>query len=128
LVTFGGTVSGFHLGDDIDLRGLAFTSGKDALSWTQITSRANANGTPNVTSGSNVETLTLLGQSNLSASIPTSPTPRAAAVKDGPLGPSPEAKPPRPEGSCARVWTGNRCWRSRRADAGRTLGTMQGTE
>jgi hypothetical protein len=61
-MAFGGTISGFHLGDQIDLRGLAFTSGKDTLSWTQLTSGANASGTLTVTSGAKVETLTLLGQ------------------------------------------------------------------
>ena len=62
LVAFGGTISGFHFGDQIDLRGLAFTSGKDTLSWSQLTSGANASGTLTVTSGAKVETLTLLGQ------------------------------------------------------------------
>jgi len=62
LVAFGGTISGFHLGDDIDLRGLAFTSGTTNLSWTQLTSGANASGTLTVSSGAAVETLTLLGQ------------------------------------------------------------------
>ena len=58
LMAFGGTISGFHLGDDIDLRGLAFTSGKDTLSWSQ----SGTSGTLTVTSGAKVETLTLLGQ------------------------------------------------------------------
>jgi len=58
LVAFGGTISGFQLGDDIDLRGLAFTSGKDTLSWSQ----SGTSGTLTVTSGAKVETLTLLGQ------------------------------------------------------------------
>ena len=62
LVAFGGTISGFHFGDQIDLRGLAFTSGKDTLSWTQLASGANASGTLTVTSGAKIETLTLLGQ------------------------------------------------------------------
>jgi autotransporter passenger strand-loop-strand repeat protein len=62
LVAFGGTISGFHLGDEIDLRGLAFTSGTTNLSWTQLTSGANASGTLTVSSGAAVETLTLLGQ------------------------------------------------------------------
>jgi hypothetical protein len=62
LVAFGGTISGFQLGDDIDLRGLAFTSGKERLSWSQLTSGANASGTLTVTRGAAVETLTLLGQ------------------------------------------------------------------
>jgi hypothetical protein len=62
LVAFGGTISGFHLGDEIDLRGLAYTSGTTNLSWSQLTSGANASGTLTVSSGAAVETLTLLGQ------------------------------------------------------------------
>jgi autotransporter passenger strand-loop-strand repeat protein len=62
LVAFGGAISGFTLGDAIDLRGLAFTSGTTNLSWTQLTSGANASGTLTVSSGAAVETLTLLGQ------------------------------------------------------------------
>jgi hypothetical protein len=56
------TISGFHLGDEIDLRGLAYTSGTTNLSWSQLTSGANASGTLTVSSGAAVETLTLLGQ------------------------------------------------------------------
>jgi hypothetical protein len=62
LMAFGGTISGFTLGDEIDLRGLAYTSGTTNLSWTQLTSGANASGTLTVSSGAAVETLTLLGQ------------------------------------------------------------------
>jgi autotransporter passenger strand-loop-strand repeat protein len=62
LVAFGGTISGFHLGDEIDLRGLAYTSGTTNLSWAQLTSGANASGTLTVSSGAAVETLTLLGR------------------------------------------------------------------
>jgi fibronectin-binding autotransporter adhesin len=63
---FGGAISGFQLGDEIDLRGLAFTSGKDTLSWTQLTSGADASGTLTVTSGSAVESLTLVGSYTMS--------------------------------------------------------------
>jgi autotransporter passenger strand-loop-strand repeat protein len=62
LMAFGGTISGFTLGGAIDLRGLAYTSGTTNLSWTQLTSGANASGTLTVSSGAAVETLTLLGQ------------------------------------------------------------------
>jgi autotransporter passenger strand-loop-strand repeat protein len=62
LMAFGGTISGFHLGDEIDLRSLGFTSGTTNLSWTQLTSGANGSGTLTVSSGAAVETLTLLGQ------------------------------------------------------------------
>jgi hypothetical protein len=50
------------LGDGIDLRSLAYTSGVTSLSWTQLTSGANASGTLTVSSGAAVENLTLLGQ------------------------------------------------------------------
>jgi hypothetical protein len=63
LMAFGGTISGFHLGDEIDLRSLGFTSGVTTLSWTQLTSGANASGTLTVlSSGAAVENLTLLRQ------------------------------------------------------------------
>jgi hypothetical protein len=62
LIAFGGTISDFTLGDPIDLRGLAYTSGTTNLSWTQLTTGANASGTLTVSSGATVETLTLLGQ------------------------------------------------------------------
>jgi autotransporter passenger strand-loop-strand repeat protein len=39
-----GAISGFHLGDEIDLRGLAYVSGSSTLSWKQKTSGANARG------------------------------------------------------------------------------------
>jgi hypothetical protein len=47
---------------EIDLRGLAYTSGATNLSWTRLTSGANASGTLTVSSGAAVESLTLLGQ------------------------------------------------------------------
>jgi hypothetical protein len=40
-----GTISGFHLGEAIDLRGLAFSSSSSTLTWKQTTSGANASGT-----------------------------------------------------------------------------------
>jgi hypothetical protein len=52
-------------GDAIDLQSLGFTSGVTTLSWTQLTSGANASGTLTVTSGAAVENLTLLGQYSL---------------------------------------------------------------
>jgi hypothetical protein len=36
-----GTISGFHLGEEIDLRGLAFSSSSSTLTWKQTTSRSN---------------------------------------------------------------------------------------
>jgi hypothetical protein len=62
-MAFGGTTYDFDTTTDgIDLRGLAFTSGTTDLSWTQVTSGANASGTLSVTSGAAVQNLTLLGQ------------------------------------------------------------------
>jgi Rhodopirellula transposase DDE domain len=51
------TISGFTLSDEIDLRGLAYTSGTTNLSWTRLTSGANACGTLTVSSGAAVESL-----------------------------------------------------------------------
>jgi hypothetical protein len=64
LMAFGGTISGFTLGDAIDLRGLAYTSGTTNLSWTQLTSGANASGTLTVSSGAAVETALAQSQQN----------------------------------------------------------------
>jgi hypothetical protein len=61
LMAFGGTISGFTLGDEIDLRGLAYTSGATNLSWTQLTSGANASGTLTVKEGSQTQSFTLVG-------------------------------------------------------------------
>jgi hypothetical protein len=65
LMTFGGTISGFTLGDEIDLLSLGFTSGVTNVSWTQLTTGANASGTLTGSSGAAVETLTLPGQYSL---------------------------------------------------------------
>jgi hypothetical protein len=56
-----GTISGFHLGDAIDLGGLAFNASSSTLSWTQRTSGANASGTLTVKEGKSSMTLTLVG-------------------------------------------------------------------
>jgi autotransporter passenger strand-loop-strand repeat protein len=56
-----GTISGFHLGDEIDLRGLAYNSGSSTLSWKQKTSGTNASGTLTVKEGTHSMTLTLVG-------------------------------------------------------------------
>ena len=61
-MAFDGTISGFWLGDGIDLQSLGVTSGATTVSWTQLTSGADASGTLSVSSGAAVETLTLLGQ------------------------------------------------------------------
>jgi autotransporter passenger strand-loop-strand repeat protein len=56
-----GAISGFHLGDEIDLRGLAYVSSSSTLSWKQKTSGANASGTLTVEEGTHSTTLTLVG-------------------------------------------------------------------
>jgi autotransporter passenger strand-loop-strand repeat protein len=56
-----GAVSGFHLGDQIDLRGLAFISSGSTLSWKQTTSGANASGTLTVKEGTSSMSFTLVG-------------------------------------------------------------------
>ena len=65
-----GTISGFHLGEEIDLRGLAFSSSSSTLTWKQTTSGANASGTLTVKEGTSSTTLTMVGSytvSNFSA-------------------------------------------------------------
>jgi hypothetical protein len=52
-----GTISGFHLGDEIDLRGLAFSSSSSTLSRKQKTSGTNASGTLTVKEGTSSTTL-----------------------------------------------------------------------
>ena len=56
-----GTISGFHLGDKIDLKGLAYNSGSSTLSWTQKTSGTNASGTLTVKEGTSSMSFTLVG-------------------------------------------------------------------
>jgi autotransporter passenger strand-loop-strand repeat protein len=84
-LAFGGTISGFQLGDEIDLRSLAFTSGVTSLSWTQLTSGANASGTLTVSSGAAVENLTLLGQYSLANFSATSDGHGGTLITDPPV-------------------------------------------
>jgi hypothetical protein len=56
-----GAISGFHLGEEIDLRGLAFSSSASTLPWKQTTSGAHASGTLTVKEGTSSTTLTLVG-------------------------------------------------------------------
>jgi autotransporter passenger strand-loop-strand repeat protein len=84
LMTFGGTISGFTLGDAIDLRSLGFTSGTTKLSWSQLTSGANASGTLTVSSGAAVENLTLLGQYSLANFSATSDSFGGTLITDPP--------------------------------------------
>jgi autotransporter passenger strand-loop-strand repeat protein len=86
LMAFGGTISGFTLGDEIDLRGLAFTSGTINASWTQLVSGANGSGTLTVSSGATVvETLTLLGQYSQGSFSATSDGHGGTVITDPPV-------------------------------------------
>jgi hypothetical protein len=60
-VHFNGPVAGFGQPDFLDLRDIAFSSAT-TLSWTQLTSGANASGTLTVSGGGNAAHITLLGQ------------------------------------------------------------------
>jgi hypothetical protein len=65
-----GAISGFHLGDEIDLRGLAYSSSSSTLTWKQTTTGANASGTLTIKEGASSTTVTLVGSyttSNFSA-------------------------------------------------------------
>jgi autotransporter passenger strand-loop-strand repeat protein len=82
LVAFGGTVSGFTLGDGIDLHSLAFNSNIH-LSWSQSTTGPNASGTLTVFSGATSETtLTLLGQYSQTGFGATSATGGGTLITD----------------------------------------------
>jgi hypothetical protein len=94
LMAFGGTISGFHLGDAIDLRSLGFTSGSTNLSWTQLTSGANASGTLTVSSGAAIETLTLLGQYTAANFSATSGGAGGTLITDPPAGAMIDPNPP----------------------------------
>jgi autotransporter passenger strand-loop-strand repeat protein len=83
---FGGTISNFHSGDEIDLRGLAFdpTSG-GTLSWTQLTSGATASGTLTVKEGTSSKTLTLVGSYSLGNFSVTSDGSGGTLIEDPPV-------------------------------------------
>jgi hypothetical protein len=80
-----GTISGFHLGEAIDFRGLAFSSSSSTLSWKQTTSGANASGTLTVKEGTTSTTLTLVGSYTVS---------NFSATSDGHGGPLPKIARP----------------------------------
>ncbi len=61
-VHYGGLVAGFGQPDFIDLRDIAFNSATTTLSWTQVTSGANASGTLTVADTVHSAGITLLGQ------------------------------------------------------------------
>jgi hypothetical protein len=65
-----GTISGFHLGDEIDLKGVVYSSGSSTLTWKQTTTGANASGTLTIKEGAQTQSFTLVGSftaSNFSA-------------------------------------------------------------
>jgi autotransporter passenger strand-loop-strand repeat protein len=80
-----GTISGFHLGEAIDLRGLAFSSSSSTLSWTQRTSGANASGTLTVKEGTSSTTLTLVGSYTVSNFSATSDGHGGTLITDPPI-------------------------------------------
>src|SRR6202022_1235425 len=64
-IHFGGLVAGFGLPDGLDLKEIAYVSSgalATTLSWTQLTSGANASGTLTVSEGGHTANITLLGQ------------------------------------------------------------------
>jgi autotransporter passenger strand-loop-strand repeat protein len=61
-VAFGGLVAGFAVPDSLDLVDIPYVSGTTTLSWTQLTSGANASGTLTVSEGGHTANITLLGQ------------------------------------------------------------------
>jgi hypothetical protein len=80
-----GTISSFHLGDEIDLRGLAFSSSSSTLSWTERTSGANASGTLTVKEGTSSTTLTLVGSYTASNFSATSDGHGGTLITDPPI-------------------------------------------
>src|SRR6516164_6909809 len=80
-----GTISGFHLGDEIDLRGLAYNSGSSLVSWTQKTSGANASGTLTIKEGTQSQSFTLIGTYTTSNFSATSDGHGGTLVTDPPV-------------------------------------------
>jgi hypothetical protein len=80
-----GTISGFHLGEEIDLRGLAFSSSSSTLTWKQTTSGANASGTLTVKEGTSSTTLTLVGSYTASNFSATSDGHGGTLITDPPI-------------------------------------------
>jgi autotransporter passenger strand-loop-strand repeat protein len=62
LMHLGGVISGFDLGDHVDLRSLGFGPSSDTGFWAQATSAATASGMLNVNDGGHTLNLGLLGQ------------------------------------------------------------------
>jgi hypothetical protein len=64
LSQFAGVISGFDLGNEVDLRSLGFGSSSSAASWTPQT---GGNGSAGVEGAGHIFNLTLLGQRPISA-------------------------------------------------------------
>jgi autotransporter passenger strand-loop-strand repeat protein len=80
-----GTISGFHLGDAVDLRGLAFSSSSSTLTWKQTTSGADASGTLIVKEGTSSTSLTLVGSYTVSNFSATSDGHGGTLITDPPI-------------------------------------------
>jgi hypothetical protein len=80
-----GTISGFHLGDEIDLRGLAFNSSSSTLTWKQTTTGANAGGTLTIKEGTQTQSFTLIGSYTTSNFSATSDGHGSTLITDPPV-------------------------------------------
>jgi autotransporter passenger strand-loop-strand repeat protein len=80
-----GTISGFHLGDEVDLRGLAFNSSSNKLTWKQRTSGANASGTLTIKEGTSSTSITLVGSYTVSNFSATSDGRGGTLITDPPI-------------------------------------------
>ena len=84
-VAFVGTISGFQLGDGIDLRGLTFSAASSTSAWTQITTGPNASGSLTVTEGASSVTLTLVGTYTSGNFVVTSDGSGGTLITDPPV-------------------------------------------
>jgi autotransporter passenger strand-loop-strand repeat protein len=81
-----GTISGFHLGDEIDARGLAFNTASSTLSWTQKTTGAKASGILTVKEGKQTQSFTLAGSYTSGNFSATSDGHGGTLITDPPIG------------------------------------------
>jgi hypothetical protein len=80
-----GTISGFHLGDAIDLGGLAFNASSSTLSWTQKAIGTKASGTLTVKEGSKTQSFTLVGSYTVGNFSATSDGHGGTLITDPPI-------------------------------------------
>ena len=76
LAQFAGVISGFDLGDGIDMWSLGFGSSSSAMPWMPQASGSNGGGAASVDGGGHISSLALLGQYAAAFS---------AGADDGPL-------------------------------------------